>query len=115
MLASLWRIISGEQLKFGDAKLQNLFGSVEALLKDLTNPLFGVAINYVWLYKLANNLGILQTIINKKKLLNCTGSVLTDHKMRLIDGNYIFVIYKNQLFLLFVLLILYYYTIYIGF
>ena len=90
MLASLWRIISGEQLKFGDAKLQNLFGSVEALLKDLTNPLFGVAINYVWLYKLANNLGILQTIINKKKLLNCTGSVLTDHKMRLIDGNYIF-------------------------
>ena len=92
MLASLWRIISGEQLKFGDAKLQNLFGSVEAIMKDLTNPLFGVAINYAWLYKLTNNLGILQTNINMKKLLNRTGSVVTDHKMRLMDGNYIFML-----------------------
>ena len=87
MLAALWRILSGEQLKMGDAKLEEIFEMVEVLMTDLGNPLAVISVNHPRLFKLVNHLGILQTIPYNRSMINFTGSVLTDHKKRHIDGN----------------------------
>ena len=46
VLASLWRILSSEQLKMGDAKLEQLFGMVEVLMRDLGNPLAVISLAF---------------------------------------------------------------------
>jgi len=86
VLAALWRILSGEQLKMGDAKLEEIFEMVEVLMTDLGNPLAVISVNHPRLFKLVNHLGILQTIPYNRSMINFTGSVLTDHKKRHIDG-----------------------------
>ena len=70
----------------GDAKLENLVSMVQSMVKEFGNPLTGISMNYVWLYKIVNCLGILNAIPYMQNLLNFTGSVLTEHKKRPIDG-----------------------------
>ena len=95
VLASLWRILSGEQLKIGDEKLENLFYMIEVLVKELGDPLSVIMMEYPWLFKLFNSIGILQTIVYNRTLVNFTENVLTTHKQRHIDG-------KNNISFLFV-------------
>ena len=87
VLASLWRILSGEQLKIGDEKLEKLFFMMEVLMKDMGNPLAAISLDHPWLFKLFNSLGILKTIPYQHSLMNFMESVLTNHKSRQIDGN----------------------------
>ena len=87
MLASLWRLLSGEQLKVGDSKLVKLFNMVEVMIKDFGNPLTIVSMNYIWLFKALNNLGIIQTLPFTLDVLKFAGTVFTEHKERQIDGN----------------------------
>ena len=89
VLASLWRIISGEHLKMGDAKLENLLHMVQAIIKEVGNPMAVVSLRYIWLFQLGNSLGILQTIPYMKEVLNFAAKEMTDHKKRHIDGNYL--------------------------
>ena len=86
VLASLWRIISGEKLKMGDAKLENLVSMIQTVIKEFGHPLTGVSMNYTWLYKLINHLGIIKAIPYMQNMLNFTGSVLVEHKKRHVDG-----------------------------
>ena len=87
MLASLWRILSGEQLKIGDEKLEKLFFMMEVLMKEIGNPLAAISMEYPWLFKLFNSLGILQTIPYNHSMMKFIESVLINHKQRQIDGN----------------------------
>ena len=79
--------MSGEQLKMGDEKLEELVSMIHVLFKEFGNPISNLLMNYVWVYKIVNNIGILKTVSYMKNMLNFTGSVLTDHKNRHIDGN----------------------------
>ena len=90
MLASLWRILCGEQLKIGDEKLEQLFFMMEVLMEEIGNPLTAISMEYPWLFKLFNGLGILQTIPYHHSLMKFIESVLISHKRRQIDGNFIF-------------------------
>ena len=87
VLASLWRIISGEHLKAGDPKLEKLVNMVQKILEEFGNPLVGVSMNYEWLFKTLNDLGIIILQPYLQNLLKFSESVLTDQKGKLIDGN----------------------------
>ena len=87
MLASLWRILSGEHLKIGDTKLEELFCIMEDIMKDLGNPLAVISVKHPRLFKVVNNLGILHTIFHNKTMINFSGNAINNHKNRHIDGN----------------------------
>ena len=84
----MWRILSGEQLKVGDAKLEQMFSMVEVLIKDLGNPLTVISSQHPRLFKLLNSLGILHTISYYNHMVSFTENVLTNHKKAQIDGNF---------------------------
>ena len=72
----------------GDAKLENLLHMVQAMIKEVGNPMAVVSLRYIWLFRLGNSLGILQTIPYMKEVLNFAAREMADHKKRHIDGNY---------------------------
>ena len=82
----MWRVLTGEQLKIGDAKLEELFSMLEVLMKDLGNPKAVISMNYPWLFKFVNNIGITKIIFYYGSLMNLAGSALTNHKNRHSDG-----------------------------
>ena len=86
VLASLWRIISGEHLKMGDPKLEKLLDTMETFIAMFGNPITFVSLEYIWLYKLVNSLGISQCQHVHETFLSFTRSVLKDHKGKNIDG-----------------------------
>lgn len=88
VLASLWRILSGEHLKRGNAKLHQLVDMVQTMIREAGHPLAFVSMNYVWLYKLVNNLGLIKAIEYMAVFLDhLKTSVIDDHKQRPIDGD----------------------------
>ena len=86
VVASLWRIISGEHLKVGDPKLEKLISLVQQILEEFGNPLTGVSLNYVWLFKTLTNLGIIILQPNLHSLCKFSASGVTNQKRKLIDG-----------------------------
>ena len=71
----------------GDVTLEKLFHVIEVMVKEFGNPLSVISVNYTWLFKLLTRLGIVKTIYCIQDVLKFTGSVITDHKKRHIDGN----------------------------
>ena len=90
VLASLWRIISGEHLKMGDPKLDKLMYMLQGITKEFANPLTAVSYNYVWLFKLLNNVGILKSMKYYMANLDFTSEVVKNHKQKPIDGKLFF-------------------------
>ena len=68
---------------------------VQAMIKEVGNPLAVVSLRYIWLFKLGNNLGVLQTIPYMREVLNFAKREMVDHKKRHIDGNYLSHFTKN--------------------
>ena len=73
-------------MKIGDAKLERLLYMIQFLIKEFGSPLTQTSLNYVWLYRLLNNLGVLKSIKYCEEMLKFTSGVLTDHKEKHIDG-----------------------------
>ena len=72
VLASLWRVISGESMKIGDPKLEGLIKIMEGFLKELGSSLVTMSFNYVPLYNLLNKIGLIsfQEINNQLFMFN---------------------------------------------
>lgn len=77
VLASLWRIISGEHLKIGDPNLEHLIDLIQTLIKEFGNPLVDVSMNYVWMFKLLNKLG---------KTLACDYAKVHNDTLKILKG-----------------------------
>ena len=86
VLASLWRIISGEHLKMGDPRLEKLLDTMEMYVAMFGNPITFVSLEYTWLYKLVNSMGISQCQYVHETFFKFHKKVLKDHKGSSIDG-----------------------------
>ena len=86
VLASLWKIISGEHLKMGDPKLEELLDTMEMYISMFGNPITFVSLEYIWLYKLVNSMGISQCQYVHETFFEFHKKVLKDHKGKIIDG-----------------------------
>ena len=86
VLASLWRIISGEQLKIGDPKLENLVQILNDVIVDFAKPLFNIAIHYPSLFKLLHKIGVLKSEQILGAFLDFSQETIEKHKEKDIDG-----------------------------
>lgn len=87
VLASLWRIVSGECLKIGDPKLEKLVKTVTELIAEVGNPLLGVTMNNLWLFKLVNKLGMVNFLRGMGQLLDFNTEVVKKHQNQIMDGD----------------------------
>ncbi len=81
VLASLWRIISGERLKIGDPKLEHLIKVVNDMIKDSGHPLLGLTMNLPNVFKVLSKLGILNFKKQIDQLFEFNKEVLENHKL----------------------------------
>lgn len=88
VLASLWRIISGECLKIGDPKLETLVGVVAQLIKEAGSPLTGIAINSMPLLRFLNWTGIMSNVPLMNELFQFNLELIENHKGKQIDGDH---------------------------
>ena len=86
-LASLWRIISGEQLKIDDPKLKKLLSHIRQMIKEFTNPLVQMSFDSYWLSEFIHRFGI--TSFNKvvKDTLDFVNEYIEIQKTKHIDGD----------------------------
>ena len=87
VLASLWRVISGESLKVGDPKLKKLMVNVQNLLKEFSNPLSFIAFQSIPIAKIVHKLGILDFFNHTNNILDFCDSSLKSHSNKPIDGD----------------------------
>ena len=87
VLASIWRVISGESLKVGDPKLEKLMINVQNLLKEFSNPLSFIAFQSIPIAKIVHKLGILDFFNHTKNILDFCDSSLKSHSIKQIDGD----------------------------
>ena len=86
VLASLWRILTGETLKIGDPKLNDLMSSVKTVGKEIGLPFVNVAMNFLTLFKFLNHIGMIGMQKSTNELFEYCSKVLRIHKDKLIDG-----------------------------
>ena len=60
VLASLWKIVSGESIKIGDPKLEHLIKIMAQVVKESGNPLLAMAFNNIPLYHLIHKIGLVK-------------------------------------------------------
>ena len=86
VLASLWRIISGEALKIGDPKLEYLVRLVNDMIVQFGKPITGIGMQYVPLFHILNFFGIMRNKKGMGELLDFNLETITKHKERDVDG-----------------------------
>ena len=86
-LSSLWKIISGESLKIGDAKLDYLIEKVQTLIREVSKPLTQAAFNLKPLFYFLNWSGFSTVWANQLELNEFCQSTIEEHKSKNIDGN----------------------------
>ena len=79
VLASLWRIISGESLKVGDPRLEKLVEMVHSIIEEFGNPLVLVSTNIRPLFQLLNKTGLIKFVRHVEKLFDFNRSVIERH------------------------------------
>nr|AKH03520.1 cytochrome P450 3130A1 [Paracyclopina nana] len=86
VLASLWRIISGESLKTGDPKLQQLVTYVQTITQEFGSPLVAVGLNHPWLLNVLIATGYSKFLQGVHDLFDFCKSLLETHKSQAIDS-----------------------------
>ena len=86
-LASLWRIISGEQLTMDDPKLKKLLSHIRQMIKEFTNPLVQMSFDSYWLSELIHRFGITSFNEVMKNSLDFVNEYIEIHKTKHIDGD----------------------------
>ena len=87
VLASLWRIISGESLKIGDPKLDSIVSNLQAALKEVGNPLINISMNSINLYKFLHKIGLVNGMRCMGVLVKYCANVTNSYKTKIIDGD----------------------------
>ena len=87
VLASLWRIISGESLKMDDSKLIELMSNVQEALKEFGNPLLAISLSNISLYRFVNKIGLFNFQKNLSKVFEYCLVSAESHKEKSIDGD----------------------------
>ena len=87
VLASLWRIISGESLKMDDSKLIELMSNVQEALKEFGNPLLAISLSNISLYRFVNKIGLFNFQKNLSRLFEYCLVSVESHKEKSIDGD----------------------------
>ena len=77
-----------DYLKNGDPKLEELVQIVQSICQEFGNSLAQVSLNYIWLYKVLNNFGLIHLQSSFEKMFIFVKQVLTNHKEKNIDGDY---------------------------
>ena len=86
-LASLWRIINGEQLTMDDPKLKKLLSHIRQMIKEFTNPLVQMSFDSYWLSELIHRFGITSFNEVMKNSLDFVNEYIEIHKTKHIDGD----------------------------
>ena len=83
----------------GDPRLEKLLDTMEMYVAMFGNPITFVSLEYIWLYKLVNSMGISQCQYVHETFFKFHKKVLKDHKGSSIDGKNrkIIVFYKCRL------------------
>ena len=87
VLASLWRIVSGESLKIGDAKLESLLHNLHAIFKELGNPLIRRCLESETMSKILYRLGLSKMPDNQQKIVEFCQDNINATKDKTIDGD----------------------------
>ena len=87
VLASLWRIISGESLKIGDEKLNVIVSLFQILNVEFGNPLVMTSLNHCWIYKFINYVGLIKFQKGIDGIYEFCLEVIESHKCKNIDGD----------------------------
>ena len=86
VLSSLWRLLSGESLKIGDPKLENLIDNMRKLVKDSANPILIVSFSSAVLFKFVHKVGLTSFIKTMHMILDYCNEYIEIQKTKPIDG-----------------------------
>jgi len=87
VLASLWRIISGESLKIGDPKLTDLCEKARAVSVEFGNPLAGIAQYLPSLFVFLNKIGSINILKHMDAINKFCKEAVESVKIQEIDAN----------------------------
>ena len=87
VLASLWRIISGETLKIGDPKLDFLISKVDNIVTETSSVFGAISMVSVPLFKFMNMVGLLNVVKSANELFKYCTKILKIHRDKFIDGD----------------------------
>ena len=86
VLASLWKIISGESLKIGDPMLKNLLDALHATFKEFSNPIIMRALASIPVFKFLHEIGLTTMPDDHKKIIDFVQDNINTTKSKTIDG-----------------------------
>ena len=86
VLASLWRIISGESLKLDDPKLEQILTNLRIAISEGGHPLYNLSLRFIPLFLFLNRIGVLKTMKAMNEIFDFCSSVIQKHKVKGIDG-----------------------------
>ena len=86
VLASLWKIISGESLKIGDPMLENLLDALHATFKEFSNPIIMRALSSITVFKFFHKIGLTKMPDDHKKIIDFVQDNINATKSKTIDG-----------------------------
>ena len=86
VLSSLWRIISGESLKIGDSKLNNLIAISKEMLLEFANPLTWISQTSVPLYKFMELVGLVKIGVPIDMLFQYCDELIESQMNKSVDG-----------------------------
>ena len=86
VLASLWKLISGESLKIGDPELSSLLNNAQSIAKEFGNPLVHVSMNFLPLFKMLNALGVIKLMESTKAIFAYCKRGMDNQNDKGIDG-----------------------------
>ena len=86
-LASLWRIISGEQLQLEDPKLIKLLTYNQQMISDFADPLTTISLTSIPIYKFVESLGLLSVVENISNIFKYCDEFIEIEKEKATDGD----------------------------
>ena len=86
VLASLWRIISGESLQMDDPKLIDLLKKSNLMVEEVGKPSVAITINYPLAFKFLNNMGIIVVLKCIHEVVQYCKEQIESCKAQEIDG-----------------------------
>ena len=86
VLASLWKLISGESLKIGDPELSSLLNNAQSIAKEFGNPLVHVSMNFLPLFKILNAIGVIKLMESTKDIFAYCKRGMDNQNDKGIDG-----------------------------
>jgi len=88
VLSSLWRVISGESLKIGDSKLNDLLAVNKEMLLEFANPKTWISMTSVPLYNFMALAGLVKIGKPVDKILDYCDELIDSQRNKSVDGEH---------------------------